>query len=118
MGSSFIFACPESGEKFAVGKDWNAVRLPASRLQTDAQITLELFLLAQGAQGFEILRGDVFFGLRLYCRMIVDDEIHLEAAGGPPKSQRRSRHVIAAAGQLGHPKCFKGFLEFRRAGKE
>jgi len=58
LGSLFIFACPESGEKFAVGKDLNAVHLPASRLQTDAQITLELFLLAQGAQGeFREFRG-------------------------------------------------------------
>src|SRR3989339_1558257 len=90
MGSSFIFTCPESGKKFAVGKDLNAVHLPASRLHTDAQITLELFLLTQGAQGFEILRGDVLFGLRLHRRMIADDEIHLEAAGGPPESERRS----------------------------
>jgi hypothetical protein len=75
MGSSFIFAA---------GKDLNAVHLSTSWFHADVQVTLELFLLAQGAQGF---KGDVFFGLRLNCRMIADNEIHIETADGAPEAR-------------------------------
>jgi hypothetical protein len=54
-------------------------RLSRARLQTHAEITLQLLLLGERPQGFQILRRHALLGLDFHGRMIPDDELHLEA---------------------------------------
>src|SRR5262245_39973958 len=95
-----VLAAPESTDELGHREHANAVDVAWMPCKANADVTFELFLLAQGVKCAEVSERDVLLCLNLDGGVVVHDEVHLEAGRRAPIGERFARHVVSIRDEL------------------
>ena len=78
-GSGIELAFPKYSQKFLPWKDENAINRPSMLLHAHAKTAFQLIFFVNGAQGFEVVGGNMRLSLDFNGGVVIQDQVDLKA---------------------------------------